>query len=322
MLIRELAAKQGGVFRRSNLVAWGFEPTLVLTMRRNGAWVRLHHGVYTDRLTYTEASTPEARHLLLAAAAVCALPAGVALFGSAAALHWGLPVDSHAMHTVHLVRPLGRDSRALRRRISARDHLPAAAVHIIDVHDDELTEHQGLPSVHPDLAAWSTGLVCDVDWAVATMDAVAWRNPSALTSMADFGRRWPRLVGAGRARRAVSLARAGAQSPLESLSRVRLVRAGLPEPTLQAPIYDSSGLIGRADMLFDALGVVGEADGRGKYDTRDDLLREKRREDRIRAEGYGVVRWDWAQARTDMRQVARSIIRASEHSRRRRMASC
>jgi len=313
--VREAAQPRGGVFRRSDLASWDLEPTLVVTMVRNGSWVRLHHGVYADRLTVDAAVTVEARHLLNAAAAVAAIAGPVSLFGPTAALACGLPVHRRALGTVHLVRPRGHDSRALRRRVSSRDHLPAAAIHVIDITDDEVTKERGLPTVTRELAAWSAALFSPPDWAVAVLDAAAWQSPEALRTMEEYGTRWPRLVGTGEARRALQHARTGAQSPLESLSRVRLVREGLAEPSLQVPISDRDGLIGYVDMLFDDLGVVGEADGHVKYETREDLLREKSREDRLRATGLAVVRWDWAQASGSMRKVAASIMRASAHSR-------
>lgn len=318
--VHELAEAHGSVFRRSDLTTWGMDPTLVLTMRRNGTWVRLHHGVYADRQTVDGAHTLQSRHLLLAAAAVSAMSGEVALFGPTAALAADLPVDRDALGAVQLVRPLGSDSRALRRRITARDRLPAAVIHVIDMDREDLVVHRGMPSVSRDLAAWSTALTSHPDWAVATMDAAAWQSPTSLDRMRDYGERWQRLAGAGTARRALEQVRTGSQSPLESISRVKLIRAGLPEPVLQAPLHDRRGLIGYADMLFEELGIVGEADGHAKYETRDDLLREKVREDRIRALGLGVVRWGWSDASASMRDVAARIRHASRMTGRFRSA--
>lgn len=316
--VRLLAQAQGGVFRRSDLRLWGIDPSVTQTLRSYGWWVRLHHGVYIDEGTLADATTLQARHLIHATASVAATSGPAALFGPASALLWGLPVDRRALRSVHLVRPRGHDSRALRRRVSAAERLPGASIHVINLGPDDTTVRDGVVTVSRELAGWSTALVSDPDWGVATLDAVAWQAPQALKLMEEFGRRWPRLHGSGLARRALNLARTGAQSPLESLSRLRLVRAGLPEPRLQVPIHDQQGLIGYVDMLFEELGVVGEADGQVKYATREDLVQEKRREDRLRSEGYGVVRWDWAQAQTDMARVARRIQQSSEHSRRRR----
>ena len=161
-------------------------------------------------------------------------------------------------------------------------------------------------------------MLSEPDWAVATLDAVAWQDDQAIERLTALAERWPRLAGAGVLRAALPLVRTGAQTPLESLSRLRLVRCGLPEPRLQVSLHDRDGLIGYVDMLFDELGVVGEADGVLKYDGRDALVAEKRREDRIRADGFGVVRWGWPDAMTSMRRVAAQILDASRYSWRRR----
>jgi Transcriptional regulator, AbiEi antitoxin len=316
--VRTLADAQHGVFRRSDLVAWGFEPSAALTMRRNGTWVRLHHGVYADRDTVMAAIDPVSRHALLAAATVAALPGDVALFGPSASMVLGVPLDRRLIGPVHLVRPRGSDSRALRRRISALEHLPDAIVHVLDTPAHLLSMESGLPIVVPELAACSTAMLSDPDWAVATLDAIAWQDPDALERLASVAELWPRLAGAGVLRQALPLVRTGAQTPLESLSRVRLVRQGLPEPALQVPIHGVDGLIGYVDMLFELLGVIGEADGALKYDDRRVLVHEKRREDQLRADGFGVVRWGWPEAMGSMRSVADQIRGASLYSRRRR----
>jgi hypothetical protein len=228
-------------------------------------------------------------------------------------------MDRTLIGPVHLVRPRGSDSRAIRRRISAVDHLPPAIVHVLDVPDHLLDFESGLPIVTADLAACSTAMLSEPDWAVATLDAIAWRDSAAPDRLSDVADRWPRLAGAGVLRQALSLVRTGAQTPLESLSRVRLMRQGLPEPALQVPIYRADGsLIGYVDMLFELLGVIGEADGALKYEDRNVLVQEKRREDQFRADGFGVVRWGWPEAMGTMREVADWIRAASIYSRRRR----
>lgn len=58
-------------------------------------------------------------------------------------------------------------------------------------------------------------------------------------------------------------------------------------------------LLGRSDFGWPELGTLGEFDGIVKYSgrygqtTQGALVAEKRREDRIRDEGWQVVRWTW-----------------------------
>ena len=104
--------------------------------------------------------------------------------------------------------------------------------------------------------------------------------------------------------------RSGAQSPLESISRLRVVAEGIPEPRLQVPFFAAAGLIGFTDMAWDDFAVIGECDGMIKYDTGDALIREKLREDRLRALGYVVVRWTWREIMDSPGLVAARIRRA------------
>ncbi|WP_366664253.1 hypothetical protein [Gordonia sp. i37] len=81
-----------------------------------------------------------------------------------------------------------------------------------------------------------------------------------------------------------------------------MIEAGIPSARLQHRFYDAEGNeIARTD--FDWSGVlVGEFDGKVKYqkhlrpgeDAADAVIREKIREDRIRAQGIMVIRWVWA----------------------------
>ncbi len=70
---------------------------------------------------------------------------------------------------------------------------------------------------------------------------------------------------------------------------------GSPLPVMQQELRDEHGLIGRVDFSWPQAHLVGEADGRLKYDTRQAVYAEKRREDRLRMRGYGVIRWGWTE---------------------------
>jgi len=111
-------------------------------------------------------------------------------------------------------------------------------------------------------------------------------------------RSWP---GARTACAALDLADGRAANPGESWSRAVLIQHDVAPTSLQVPVYDADGLIGYADFGWD--GVLGELDGRGKYAIGVDsdpqeagriVWREKRREDRLRSQGYQVVRWTYA----------------------------
>ncbi|WP_374009683.1 hypothetical protein [Leifsonia sp. LS-T14] len=125
-------------------------------------------------------------------------------------------------------------------------------------------------------------------------------------------RRAQPMRGHRRALDVIDLADERSGSPLESVSRLAMHTAGVPQPELQTPFRDAAGLIGYVDFYWSDFGVVGEADGDLKYldpalrggRTADRVvLDEKIREDRLRALGLRVVRWRWATAR-DPRSLA------------------
>lgn len=81
-----------------------------------------------------------------------------------------------------------------------------------------------------------------------------------------------------------------------------MIETCLPIPKLQYEVRDARGsFIGRTDFAWPELGVLGEFDGRVKYDgslggpetPADIIMREKEREARLRDAGFNVVRWGW-----------------------------
>ena len=94
-----------------------------------------------------------------------------------------------------------------------------------------------------------------------------------------------------------------AESPGESLTRVACQRFGIPAPELQYHVLDSQGsLIGISDFYWDDFRHLGEFDGKVKYESRlrpgetpaECAIREKRREDAMRAGLRGMTRFMWS----------------------------
>lgn len=106
-----------------------------------------------------------------------------------------------------------------------------------------------------------------------------------------------------RAQLALELGDAGAESPGESASRAQIWEAGLQLPQLQTEHRLEDGRIGRPDMEWRDVGVIGEFDGIIKYSRAAALsgqsadqvvVQEKRREEALNRSGRRVVRWTWA----------------------------
>jgi predicted transcriptional regulator of viral defense system len=125
--------------------------------------------------------------------------------------------------------------------------------------------------------------------------------------------------GSAAARRLVELADGRHESPLETISGLHL--SALPEtPRPQVTLLGASGeFLARADFLWERLGVVGEADGRGKYSDSAELWREKRRADRLAEHGLVVARWSYHEA-TRPALLAATIQRAFDQAAKLRSA--
>jgi hypothetical protein len=92
------------------------------------------------------------------------------------------------------------------------------------------------------------------------------------------------------------------ETPLESGSFAYFVENGIPLPDCQVVIRRSGRFMARVDFLWDdaerGVRVIGESDGVLKYGERGEAWREKVREDELRADGYGFVRWGMADLRS------------------------
>lgn len=91
----------------------------------------------------------------------------------------------------------------------------------------------------------------------------------------------------------VAFADGRAENAFESISRLAFRTLGLPVPEPQVEVWVGSHRLARVDFLWREHLVVGEADGKKKYTTVQDLYAEKRREEGLRNLGLEVVRRDW-----------------------------
>ncbi len=124
----------------------------------------------------------------------------------------------------------------------------------------------------------------------------------AVRAMREFQRRWP---GVTRAERALDLLDPRREGWLESWSAAAFERMELPRWIPQVVVHDPHDrFLGRVDGYWLGLGVVAEADGRGKYlgevdpahDRGPDTVAQRvlaagEREVGLRSCGLGVVRW-------------------------------
>lgn len=303
-------AEDRPVHRRSDLLAQGISDALHVAMVRRGDLVRLRHGIYAPR-EVVESANPVERHRIDVSAAILAAREPVWAFGPSAALISEMPLPFNVPERVGLGRVSGADERALRQPSRHRLVLPDAEVTTGPIDPTATVLLRGVPTVSPALAALSTAVTLTSSrWQTALLDAALWRGATT-EQIARLLEEWRHLGHRAELLEALGRARPGAQTVLETFSRLRFVEGGLPEPILQHPFYDEEGLIGYVDMWWPTLNVIGEADGLVKYRTRSDVIAEKRREDRLRAKGPGLVRWTFEDVEEHPDRVIAAIRRAS-----------
>lgn len=116
--------------------------------------------------------------------------------------------------------------------------------------------------------------------------------------------RLPSRAARVRAATVISFASSLSGSAGESISRAKMHIHGFPAPVLQQQFTLRDGSSAFVDFWFEKLRLAGEFDGREKYlragwgngrSIQDRVLAEKAREDAIRAQGVGFVRWTWTE---------------------------
>jgi very-short-patch-repair endonuclease len=108
--------------------------------------------------------------------------------------------------------------------------------------------------------------------------------------------------GIKRLRRAVHLADARTESPMESRLRMLLIKARLPRPTVQAELLDASGnFIARADLYYPDRRLVVEYDG---TNHRDRMAADLRRQNALLNAGFHLLRFSSSDLREPLSIVA------------------
>lgn len=233
------------------------------------------------------------RHLLLVIATAPKLTSGAVIsHGSAAALH-GLSLWPLPSARVHVSRNGtgggGRRTRTL--------HL-----HVAPLTSAEVVSVRGISATSVARTVIDLARTESFEAGVVTADHALHAGLVDRQALVDVLDRQSHLFGSRRARAVVEFADPLSESVGESRSRVAMLRAGLPIPTLQHPIHAPDGqFIGRADFAYVSQRIAGEFDGRTKYglgfadgmEPADVIVAERRRADAMERAGWIVVRWMW-----------------------------
>ncbi|QGN58920.1 hypothetical protein [Nostocoides sp. HKS02] len=272
-----------------------------------GEVLRLARGVYAASAAWSQLS-PRAQHSALARAAARAFPEAT-LSHRSAGLLLGLPHPRGRLGAPRMtLRDDDRTSRTkawvqFHRGETPPEHVQIAGVRlttpartVIDCFREES---------FPDGVAIADGAVRK--GLVTVPELVELRNHE---------RRWP---GVRKAARGIPIIDGRRESWLESYSAAVFFQRDIPVGVPQVIVLDWAGeFVARVDVAWPDRGVVGEADGQGKYlgEFEDGLGREPedvarrviaaaQRETRLRDLGLQVVRWDTTEIVSSPHRVVR-----------------
>jgi len=272
------------VITRAEALAAGLTDGEVRSRVLSGRWQALGHGTYLRSGVHgdNEYARAETLHVLEALAAAGRFTDATVAYGSAALGH-GMQLASGIPRHRELVVPPGSWNG-----IRAGSRVRLAELDPVDVIS------VGGAAMTTPARTW-----VDVSRSGSLADSLSAGDSALRAGVVTTDQlhaaleRHPAQRGLRRAESALPLLSPLRENAFESKSFARFVEWGLPLPECQVEIWDHAGLIGRVDFLWRAFGVIGEADGRGKYADPSDLYAEKVREDRLRARGLTVVRWGW-----------------------------
>lgn len=286
----------GGVARTSELLAIGVSRQSQHRMVSSGYLLRAHRGVVIDGRMWRDAQ-PSQRHTLRAlAASMIAADGDLALSHHSSLALGGFPlfgVDrrSHAMCIDGSQRHSSRNI-AFHRVVDPQWMIPCGQQF----------------RVRDSLAALQVADAFGVEAGLVTADAVA-RTGADNAEFAEALAAGRFARGLSQPRQVAAMADARMESPGESRLRWLFHRLGMSGAEPQVEFTLPSGRIARADFFFPAHRTVVEFDGLEKYQDREHLIAEKRREDGLRALGFQVVRVEWRDL-SRPRSVAKTLEQA------------
>lgn len=268
-----------------DVVSWeqaqrqGLDERSVRSKIARGEWLRLRRGWYSTRPVADDVDL----HRLRLTATLAEYDGAVVASHTSAALRWDMPVHGVDLGRVHVSRrEPGKPRRSSQLQVHQCHERPQTPIGNVE---------------HPAVAVIQVARLDFLAGLVAGDDALH----RALCTSADLEVAAAAVVGrdGSRAARQVSQRCDGRhESVAETLTAHQLWVAGIPVvPQFAVPgteRFTRSGQGYRADFRVEGEYVLIEFDGRRKYDSRDDLWAEKRREDRLRELGWTVVRVVWA----------------------------
>ena len=195
---------------------------------------------------------------------------------TAAWLH-GLDIDP--FDPIHVTMP----------QRSTTSHLAGMSLTRSDYTEGEVGQARGLPTTSMTRTVADLARGRPIADAVVVLDMVLRARLTDLNQLRDWMKLHARHRGIRNIDRAMELADAASESPMETRLRVLLLMEGLPRPSVQTKIQDETGMfIARADLCYPSERIAIEYDG---VNHRERLAADDRRQNLLTDAGYRVLRF-------------------------------
>lgn len=254
---------------------------------RSQAWRRLRRDVYADALLPLD-------HRLMAWGVSLVAPTGFVFGGLTAVVLAGGQGFATVEDPVDVVLPPGRRWRPG----------SGVTVSVSACVDDVVADRHGLSRTGPVRTAVDLIRRSPLDDGVILLDRLVAAGLVHLQEVRDAVAALPRCRGSKLARDVVALADGLAESPPETVLRLLIRRAGLPEPTAQYRVFDDEGFVGRVDFAYPDRRIALEYDGLWHGEP-GQFAKDRRRINRLTAAGWRVVFVTAADLRRPERLLAR-----------------
>lgn len=301
----------------------GQDPTVLARRCNKGELVRVRRGAYTASTDWNEMG-PLPRYGLQAAAFQALTPRQPVFTHASAALLWGLWIVGvpRRLHVVTDVVTSGRSRNGVIRHVGSLEQdtvrcgpflLTSKAVttmalikelsfpYAVAVCDSALRKPDYRQVLNQFSGADTVPTAHQPSWVTDGPQGPAVPVGELINAAEQLASKAARE----RTLAVINFASALSGSAGESISRAKMHQLGFPAPVLQKQYTLRDGSDALVDFWFEEQNLAGEFDGKGKYlradwsggSMEDRVWQEKRREDDIRGQGVGFVRWTWHELR-------------------------
>jgi very-short-patch-repair endonuclease len=269
--LRRLARRQRGLFTRAQARACGYSAKQIRQRVRAGRWQAVIGSTLAEAgLVLTPVLSDRAAHLAVA---------GSVLAGPAAARDWGMPVPPSPPYLAVGVdhHPSLAGARFIRTTLDPRDVCLSDGARVTGRERTIVDCLRLLPEAD----------------AQSLLDRALQRRWMDLDGLARRVGVHSGQPGKHRLVRLLRLASAGTVSEAERVAARLLQRAGIAGWRANQPIYDGADLIAVGDLVFERVRLVIEVDGWSYHADVEAFQRDRRRQNRLVAAGWTVLRFTW-----------------------------